>query len=105
MLNADAYAEIVDRHVELATDFAWLGSLLDSSDPTGDFITRRGSASSPAIQFGGEFDDDSLTDRIVTITQLVEWWAARLGTTVPVPLLQSEPASTDVNARRVYGLD
>lgn len=122
MLNADAYAEIVDRHVELATDVAWLGSLLDSSDPTGDFITRRGSASSPAIQFGGEFDDDSLTDRIVTITQLaedldrttlelamrtvpVEWWAARLGTTVPVPLLQSEPASTDVNARRVYGLD
>ena len=44
MLNADAYAEIVDRHVELATDVAWLGSLLDSSDPTGDFITRRRSA-------------------------------------------------------------
>ncbi len=111
MLNADAYAEIVDRHVELATDVAWLGSLLDSSDPTGDFITRRRSASSPAIQFGGEVDDDSLTDRIVTITQLaedldrttlelamrivpVEWWAARLGTTVPVPQLQDEPGST-----------
>ncbi len=117
MLNADAYAEIVDRHVELATDVAWLGSLLDSSDPTGDFITRRRSASSPAIQFGGEVDDDSLTDRIVTITQLaedldrttlelamrivpVEWWAARLGTTVPVPPLQGEPGSTGEVVRK-----
>ena len=41
MLNADAYAEIIDRHVELATDVAWLGSLLDSSDPTGDSVRRR----------------------------------------------------------------
>src|SRR6202050_2448216 len=33
MLNADAYAEVVDRHVELASSLAWLGSLLDQSEP------------------------------------------------------------------------
>ena len=110
MLNADAYAEIIDRHVELATDVAWLGSLLDSSDPTGDSITRRRSASSPAIQIEGNLDDDTLTDRIVTITQLaedldrttlelamrivpVDWWAARLGTTVPAAASRMRPKS------------
>ncbi len=109
MLNADAYAEIVDRHVELASDVAWLGSLLDSSESPDDSATRRRSRSSPAIQIEGEVDDERLTDRIVTITQLaenldrttlelamrivpVEWWAARLGTTVPAP-------SDDVEAR------
>jgi hypothetical protein len=102
MLNADAYAEIIDRHVELATDVAWLGSLLDSSESTDDGVRRRRSASSPAIRIQGEVDDEQLTDRVVTITQLaeeldrttlelamrivpVEWWAARLGTTVPAP--------------------
>jgi hypothetical protein len=102
MLNADAYAEIIDRHVELASDVAWLGSLLDSLEPTDDGVRRRRGRSSPAIQIEGEVDDDTLTDRIVTITQLaeqldrttlemamrivpVEWWAARLGTTVPAP--------------------
>jgi hypothetical protein len=29
ILNADAYAEVIDRHVELAGGPAWLGSLLD----------------------------------------------------------------------------
>ena len=28
MLNADVYAEVIDRHVELAGDLAWLSSLL-----------------------------------------------------------------------------
>ena len=31
MLNADVYAEIIDRHVELVGDLAWLGTLLRSS--------------------------------------------------------------------------
>jgi hypothetical protein len=100
MLSANAYAEIIDRHVELASDIAWLGSLLDSRDPTADPVKRRRGRASPAIQIEGDIDDDRLTDRIVTITQLaegldrstlelalrivpVEWWAARLGTTVP----------------------
>jgi len=100
MLNANAYAEIIDRHVELASDVAWLGSLLDSTDPTDDPVRRRRAASGPAVQIEGDIDDEGLTDRIATITQLaegldrttlelamrivpVEWWAARLGTTVP----------------------
>lgn len=109
MLNANAYAEIVDRHVELASDVAWLGSLLDSTDPTGDPVRRRRGAASPAIQIEGDIDDDRLTDRIVAITQLaealdratlelalrlvpVEWWAARLGTTVPTTQFEDEAA-------------
>ena len=32
MLGTDAYAEVVDRHVELAGSLAWLGSLLDQSE-------------------------------------------------------------------------
>ena len=109
MLNANAYAEIVDRHVELASDVAWLGSLLDSTDPTGDPVRHRRGAASPAIQIEGDIDDDRLTDRIVAITQLaealdratlelalrlvpVEWWAARLGTTVPTTQFEDEAA-------------
>ena len=53
MLNANAYAEIIDRHVELASDVAWLESLLDSRHPTNDFIKRRRGAASPAIQITG----------------------------------------------------
>ncbi|MFZ0976134.1 MAG: hypothetical protein WAN22_28180 [Solirubrobacteraceae bacterium] len=107
MLNANAYAEIIDRHVELASDVAWLESLLDSRHPTNDFIKRRRGAASPAIQITGDVDDDTLTDRIVAITQLaegldrttlelalrivpVDWWAARLGTTVPAASFADE---------------
>ncbi len=112
MLNADAYAEIIDRHVELASDVAWLGSLLDSSDSAEDSVRRRRSRSSPAIQIEGDVDDDRLTDRLVTITQLaedldrttlelamrivpVQWWAARLGTAVPAPRLTGEAQAVD----------
>jgi hypothetical protein len=108
MLNTDAYAEIIDRHVELASDVAWLGSLLDSSEPTDDHLRRRRGARSPAVQIEGKIDDERLTDRIVTIVQLaegldratlkiamhvvpMEWWAARLGTTVPPPQVEGEP--------------
>ena len=63
MLNADAYAEIIDRHVELASDVAWLGSLLDSSEPTDDHIKRRRGASSPAAQIEGQVDDERLTEQ------------------------------------------
>jgi hypothetical protein len=33
ILNADAYAELIGRHVELAGDVAWLGSLLGHAEP------------------------------------------------------------------------
>jgi hypothetical protein len=101
MLNADAYAEVIDRHVELASDAAWLGSLLDHFEPTEDLARRRKARSSLAVQVEGANDGDWLADRLVVITQLaerldrgtlevalrivpVQWWEARLGTTVPV---------------------
>ena len=112
MLNADAYAEIIDRHVELASDIAWLGSLLDSLESTDDGVRRRRGRSSPAVQIEGEVNDDTLTERIVTITQLaegldrttlelamrivpMEWWAARLGTTVPAPQVGGEAETAE----------
>jgi hypothetical protein len=103
MLNADAYAEVVDRHVELASSLAWLGSLLhQSSEPSdGDQLRWRRARSNPAVQITGDMDDDRLAQRIVAITQLAErldrgtldlavktvpvaWWEARLGTTAHV---------------------
>jgi hypothetical protein len=112
MLNADVYAEIVDRHVELVSDVTWLGSLLDHSEPDVEDPPRRRMIPGPAVQIEGEIDDESLVDRIVTIAQLaeqldrttlelalrivpLEWWAARLGTTPPAIHLDSdgEPSS------------
>jgi hypothetical protein len=95
MLGADAYAQLIDRHVELASEVAWLGNLLDQFEPIDeDHGRRRMSQSSPAVQIAGAFDDDQLADRVVSITQLAErldrgtlelalqvvpagWWAAR----------------------------
>jgi hypothetical protein len=103
MLNADAYARLVDRHVELASDVAWLSSILDQFEPIDEDARRqRISESSPAVQIQGPLDDSQLTNRLVSITQLaeeldrgtlelalrivpVEWWAARHGWTAPLP--------------------
>jgi hypothetical protein len=96
MLNADVYAEVIDRHVELASDLAWLGSLLDNLYPPDDEIRRRKAGSHPALQVEGTINDEQLANRIVAIAQLaeqldrgtlelalrtvpVEWWVARLG--------------------------
>jgi hypothetical protein len=99
MLNADAYAEVVDRHVELAGSLAWLGSVLDRSAPgDGDQLRRHRARSNAAVQVTGDMDDERLAQRIVAIVQLAEqldrgtldlalkivpvaWWEARLGTT------------------------
>lgn len=103
MLNADAYAEVIDRHFELASDVAWLGSVLDHSEPGGDPERRRKARSSVAVQIEGGIDGAWLADRVVVITQLaeeldrgtlevalhivpVQWWEARLGTTAPADL-------------------
>jgi hypothetical protein len=95
MLNSAAYTEIIDRHVELYSRLAWVGSLLEHFEPTDDDPRRRRlSRSSPAVQLQGEFDDDWLSDNLVAIAQLAEsldqdslqfalrivpgeWWAAR----------------------------
>jgi hypothetical protein len=103
MLNADAYAEVIDRHVELASDVAWLGTLLDHLEPAADPWQQRKTRSSVAVQMEGEKEGDWLVNRVVLITQLAEeldratlqfagrivppeWWAARLGTTYPAEL-------------------
>jgi len=100
MLNADVYAEVVDRHVELASDISWLNGLLDNSDPPQDQHRQRRARSSPAVQIEGRIAGEQLADRVAVITQLaeeldrttlelalrivpVEWWEARLGATVP----------------------
>ena len=96
MLNAAVYADVIDRHVELASDISWLESLLDNSDPPEDHRRKRRARSSPAVQIEGEIAGEQLADRVVVITQLaeeldrttlelalrivpVEWWQARLG--------------------------
>jgi hypothetical protein len=97
MLNADLYAEVLDRHVELVGAIAWIAGLLDSSDPPGDARRQRRARSSPAIQIQSELSGEWLADRVVVMTQLaevldrgtldlalrvvpVQWWEARLGT-------------------------
>jgi hypothetical protein len=100
MLNADAYAEIIDLHVELASDLAWIKGLIAEPNPAVDFRRRRARFNS-AVRLDGDVDDQWLADRIVTITQLAEeldrstfaaalrvvpvgWWESRLGTTAPL---------------------
>ncbi len=98
MLNSTAYAEIIDRHVELYSRIAWVGSLLNYHEPTDDPKRQRFSRSSPAVPLQHDFDEDKLTDYLVGIAQLAEaldrgtmqlalrivppeWWATRLPTT------------------------
>jgi hypothetical protein len=99
MLNGDVYTEVIDRHVELAGDVAWIGGLLDAAHPPDDIRRQRRARSSPAVQIEGEGSNAWLADRIVMIAQLaealdrgtlelalrivpVQWWQARLGTTI-----------------------
>jgi len=96
MLNAEEYAEVLDRHVELVGDITWIAGLLDSSSPPDDARRQRRARSSPAIQIRSELGGEWLADRIVVVTQLaealdrgtlelalrvvpVQWWGARLG--------------------------
>jgi hypothetical protein len=99
MLNADTYAKLIDRHVELASDVSWLDSLLDDSDaPAEHDNTQPNSRSHPAVQIEGRIDGEPLVTRVVAITQIAEdldrltlqlavrlvpfeWWAERLRTT------------------------
>ena len=98
MLNADVYAEVIDRHVELVGDIGWLSSLLDNLDPPTDGSRYRRATSNPAVQIEGQIAGEELARRIVVITQLaeeldrnmlalarrivpLEWWRGRLGAT------------------------
>jgi hypothetical protein len=101
MLNADAYAEVIDRHVELAGDLVWLSSLLGFQLVEDDGRARRG-RSHPAALIEGPLDDQQLAQRLAAITQLaeqldrvtlemalrvvpIEWWREQLGATGAFP--------------------
>jgi hypothetical protein len=113
MLNAEVYAEVIDRHVELAGDLAWIGSILDARYPPDDVRRQKRARSSAAIQIEPGRGDDWLADRIVVITQLaenldrgtvqlalhivpVEWWQERLGTATP-PSDTTSPTVVDLD--------
>jgi hypothetical protein len=98
MLNAEIYAEVIDRHVELAGDMAWISSILDISNPPDDLRRLRRARSSPAVQIEADLSVSWLADRIVVVAQLSEaldrgtlelalrivpvaWWQTRLGIT------------------------
>jgi hypothetical protein len=100
MINVELYAEMIDRHVELAGDVSWIGAVLDNEYPPDDARRQRRARSSPAVQIAIEPGSQWLADRIVIITQLaetldrrtldialqivpVEWWKERLGTATP----------------------
>lgn len=102
MLNADLYAEVIDRHVELAGDLAWVSSLLGFEATEGDGRTRE-TRKHPAAVIEGPLDDEPLVQRLAAITQLAEqldrgtldlalrivpidWWREQLGATAPAPL-------------------
>ena len=101
MLNADVYAEVIDRHVELGGEVAWIAGLLDTSRPPAEHRRQKRARSNPAVQIEAEPSGDWLADRIVVITQLAErldqgtfdlalrivpvrWWQERLGTDAPL---------------------
>jgi hypothetical protein len=111
MLNADVYAEVIDRHVELAGDLTWLGSLLGVQLPEdeGQARIRR---SHPAALIEGPLDDERLVQRVAAIIQLaeqldratlelalrivpVEWWREQLGATSPVPIDDRERSAPE----------
>jgi hypothetical protein len=73
MVNSGAYAEIVDRHVELYSRLYWWGSVLDESEPLEEQLGRpRLSLVSPATQTSGPVEDAWLRDNLVAIAQLAE---------------------------------
>ena len=102
MLNADVYAEVIDRHVELAGDLAWLSSLLGFEFAERDGRNRE-ARSHPAALIEGPPDAEQHVQRLAAITQLAEqldrgtlaaalrivpiaWWREQLGATVPASL-------------------
>ncbi len=111
MINVDVYAELMDRHVELALEVSWLDGLLDDSDAPAEPDSRRpNNRSHPTVQLEGQLDGDRLVARLVAIAQLaedldrltlqlalrlvpVQWWAERLGTTPAVWSADSDAGS------------
>jgi hypothetical protein len=101
MLNADVYAEVIDRHVELAGDLAWASSLLSLELAEDDELTRK-ARSHPAALIEGPLDNKLLVERLAAITQLaeqldrgtlelalrivpIEWWREQLAASPAIP--------------------
>jgi hypothetical protein len=73
MVSSGAYAEILDRHVELYSRLYWWGSVLDEFEPLEEQLGRpRLSLVSPASQTSGPVEDEWLRDNLVAIVQLAE---------------------------------
>jgi hypothetical protein len=100
MLGSAVYAGVIDRHVELGGDIAWIAGLFDASYPTSDERRQKRARSSPAVEIESQLSGEWLADRLVVITQLaedldrstldlalrivpVQWWEERLGTSGP----------------------
>ncbi len=94
MLSAGAYAELIDRHVELASRLAWFEALFGNLETPDDRIRQRRTQAHPAVQLEGQVDDRAVAERLVAIAQLAErldrstlrlatqlvpreWWSAR----------------------------
>ena len=119
MLNADVYAEVIDRHVELAGDLAWVSSLLAFKLAEDDGRTHEGH-SHPASLLEGPLDDERLVQRMAAITQLAEqldrgtlalalrivpidWWHEQLGATATFPLGPVPERVASVRSRQFSG--
>ncbi len=98
MLNADLYAEVFDRHVELAGDLMWLSGVLGFEQAGDDERVRTG-RSHPAALIEQPIGEEQLAQRLAAITQLaeqldrgtlaaalrvvpIEWWREQLGVEV-----------------------
>jgi hypothetical protein len=109
MLNSDVYAEVIDRHVELAGDLAWLGSTLELQISDHPERARPGRGH-PAALVAGPLDDEQLAQRMAVITQLAEqldsgtlalalrivpfdWWREQLGASAPTQSGEAESAT------------
>ena len=96
LVNSAAYAEIVDRHVELYSRLYWWSTVFSESEPLDEHLSRpRLSRVSPATMTAGPIEDEWLRDNVVAIAQLAEsldrasfelamsivpldWWATQL---------------------------
>jgi hypothetical protein len=95
MISSSAYAEIIDRHVELYSRIVWVGNVAYLHEPADDPDRRRLTRSNPAVPLQRDIDDDQLADYLAGITQLaealehgtmqlalrivpLEWWRTRL---------------------------
>ncbi len=102
---------MIDRHVELAGDLAWLDSVLGFDFSEEDKRARIG-RSHPAALIEGPLDDERLVRTVAAITQLaeqldritlalalqivpIEWWRTRLGASAPTPLGDPERSAPE----------